>query len=57
MLPNASLKEDDMQKIVNDLAVTSLAFRTFKELYFSSPYDSILRMLASEIEKVIKDGD
>lgn len=57
MLPNSTLKEADIIVIINDLNDVSLAFKRFKELYFASTETSIVRKIASEIERTILVGD
>lgn len=57
MLPNTTLKEADIIVIIDDLNDVSLAFKRFKELYFASTETSIVRKIASEIERTILVGD
>ena len=42
--------------IIDDLSETSRAFAKFEELYYQSDEESILRILASEVESTISSG-
>jgi hypothetical protein len=56
MLPEAKITQKDINTIIEDLSETSKAFSKFKEYYYKSASDSLLRKIASEIEKIIETG-